>query len=141
MSCRKITNMKNLLISLFLLITTQAFSQKWIDDSNFDDKINQKHAFTDGDFNIVVVEFWADFNKDNAFKEWNQLKGTEYFRVDISKAPNAKKEYRIRMAPTIIIFKDGIKEETFKASLDLLCPTDLGELQKAIEDIKKADRF
>ena len=52
-----------------------------------------------------------------------------------------KKEYRIRMAPTIIIFKDGIKEEMFKASLDLLCPTDLGELQKAIEDIKKADRF
>jgi|TARA_R110000803_G_C11949377_1_gene317520 hypothetical protein len=133
--------MKNLLISLFLLITTQAFSQKWIDDSNFDDKINQKHAFTDGDFNIVVVEFWADFNKDNAFKEWNQLKGTEYFRVDISKAPNAKKEYRIRMAPTIIIFKDGIKEEMFKASLDLECPIDLEELQEAIEDIKKADRF
>ena len=133
--------MKNLLISLFLLITTQAFSQKWIDDSNFDDKINQKHAFTDGDFNIVVVEFWADFNKDNAFKEWNQLKGTEYFRVDISKAPNAKKEYRIRMAPTIIIFKDGIKEETFKASLDLLCPVNLSELQKTIEDIKTADRF
>ena len=133
--------MKNLLISLFLLITTQAFSQKWIDDSNFDDKINQKHAFTDGDFNIVVVEFWADFNKENAFKEWNQLKGTEYFRVDISKAPNAKKEYRIRMAPTIIIFKDGIKEETFKASLDLLCPVNLSELQKTIEDIKTADRF
>ena len=133
--------MKNLLISLFLLITTQAFSQKWIDDSNFDDKINQKHAFTDGDFNIVVVEFWADFNKDNAFKEWNQLKGTEYCRVDISKAPNAKKEYRIRMAPTIIIFKDGIKEEMFKASLDLECPIDLEELQEAIEDIKKADRF
>ena len=133
--------MKNLLISLFLLITTQAFSQKWIDDSNFDDKINQKHAFTDGDFNIVVVEFWADFNKDNAFKEWNQLKGTEYFRVDISKAPNAKKEYRIRMAPTIIIFKDGIKEEMFKASLDLECPIDLEELQEAIDDIKKADRF
>ena len=133
--------MKNLLISLFLLITTQAFSQKWIDDSNFDDKINQKHAFTDGDFNIVVVEFWADFNKDNAFKEWKQLKGTEYFRVDISKAPNAKKEYRIRMAPTIIIFKDGIKQETFKASLDLLCPVNLSELQKTIEDIKTADRF
>ncbi len=141
MSCREITNMKNLLITLFLLITTQSFSQQWIDDTNFEDKIHKNDAFGDDDFNIVVVEFWADFNKDNAFKEWNQLKGAEYFRVDISKAPNAKKEYRIRMAPTIIIFKDGIKEETFRASLDLLCPVNLSELQKTIEDIKTADRF
>ena len=53
----------------------------------------------------------------------------------------AKKEYRVRMAPTIIIFKDGVAEESFKAGLDLECPVDLEELQEAIEEVKTAGAF
>ena len=60
---------------------------------------------------------------------------------DIAKAAKAKKEYRIRMAPTIIIFKDGVAEESFKAGLDLACPVDLDELQEAIEEVKLAGAF
>ena len=45
------------------------------------------------------------------------------------------------MAPTIIIFKDGVAEESFKAGLDLECPVDLEELQEAIEEVKTADKF
>jgi hypothetical protein len=133
--------MKNLLITLFLLITTQSFSQQWIDDTNFEDKIHKNDAFGDDETVITVVEFWVEFNKANAFPDWDKLDGVEYFLVDISKAPLAKKDYRVRMAPTIIIFKNGIKEEMFKASLDLECPVDLSELQEVIEDIKKADKF
>ena len=133
--------MKNLLITLFLLITTQSFSQQWIDDTNFEDKIHKNDAFGDDETIITIVEFWVEFNKANAFPDWDKLEGVEYFRVDISKAPLAKKDYRVRMAPTIIIFKNGIKEEMFKASLDLECPVDLSELQEVIEDIKKADKF
>ena len=108
--------MKNLLITLFLLITTQSFSQQWIDDTNFEDKIHKNDAFGDDETVITVVEFWVEFNKANAFPDWDKLDGVEYFLVDISKAPLAKKDYRVRMAPTIIIFKNGIKEEMFKAS-------------------------
>ncbi len=133
--------MKNLLITLFLLITTQSFSQQWIDDTNFEDKIHKNDAFGDDETVITIVEFWVEFNKANAFPDWDKLEGVEYFLVDISKAPLAKKDYRVRMAPTIIIFKNGIKEEMFKASLDLECPVDLSELQEVIEDIKKADKF
>lgn len=140
MSYKRGDDMKNLLIFILILFSTQAFSQQWITDSNFDEKIKGT-AFDAKDGKIIVVEFWADFNKDNAFKEWKQLKGVTYFRVDIAKSPITKKEYRVRMAPTIIIFKDGIKEDQFKASLDLLCPVDLSELQEAIEDIKTADKF
>jgi len=133
--------MKNLLITLFLLITTQSFSQQWIDDTNFEDKIHKNDAFGDDETVITVVEFWVEFNKANAFPDWDKLDGVEYFLVDISKAPLANKYYRVRIASTIIIFKNGIKEEMFKASLDLECPVDLSELQKVIEDIKKADKF
>ena len=58
----------------------------------------------------MVVEFWADFNKENCFSDWGKL-NVPYYRVDISKAPQAKKKYRVRMAPTIIIFNQGSKEK------------------------------
>ena len=45
------------------------------------------------------------------------------------------------MAPTIILFNKGIKEDTWKAGLDLECPVDLDELQEAVEDVKTADKF
>ena len=130
--------MKNLFTLLLLLISTQVFSQQWISDSTFDEKIYKNEQCMDC---IVVVEFWVEFNKDNAFKDWDKIKGAKYFRIDIAEAPTSKKEYRVRMAPTLIVFKDGIKEEMFKASLDLECPVDLEELQHTIEDIKKADKF
>jgi hypothetical protein len=45
------------------------------------------------------------------------------------------------MAPTLIIFKDGIKEIVFKAGLDLLLPADLEEIQEAINEINTASQF
>ena len=95
----------------------------------------------DDESSIIVVEFWAKFNEVNAFPDWDKLQGVQYYRVDIAKAPKAKKEYRIRMAPTIIIFKDGVNEESFKAGLDLECPVDLDELQEHIDELKLGSQF
>ena len=132
---------KNIILFIFLLLSFSGYSQEYIDDSNFEDKINHKEAFDDDETNIVVVEFWAKFNEVNAFADWDKVDGVKYYRVDISKAPVAKKKYRIRMAPTLIVFKDGINEETFKAGLDLECPVTLDELNEAIEEVKKAGQF
>jgi len=134
--------MKNFkLVLLFLISFVSSYSQEFIDDSNFEEKINQRHAFGDDEFNIVVIEFYVEFNKQNAFKDWDKLTGVKYFRVDISKAPQAKKEFRVRMAPTLIVFNQGIKEEVFKAGLDLLCPVTLEELTESIEELKTANKF
>ena len=133
--------MKKLFLVLLLLVPFVSFSQEWIDDSNFEDKINHKEAFGDDENVIVVVEFWAKFNEINAFPDFDKIEGAKYYRVDIAKAPNAKKEHRVRMAPTLIIFSNGVKETSFKAGLDLKCPVSLGELQEAIEDAKQADIF
>tara|TARA_Y100000816_G_C25936217_1_gene488280 strand:- start:446 stop:850 length:405 start_codon:yes stop_codon:yes gene_type:complete len=132
---------KNIILFIFLLLSYVGYSQEYIDDSNFDDKINEQSAFGDDETNIVVVEFWAKFNEANAFADWDKVDGVKYYRVDIAKAPAAKKEYRIRMAPTLIIFKDGINEESFKAGLDLECPVTLDELLEAIEEVKTANQF
>ena len=132
---------KNIILFIFLLLSFSGYSQEYIDDSNFEDKINERSAFGDDETSIVIIEFWAKFNEVNAFADWDKVDGVKYYRVDIAKAPAAKKKYRIRMAPTLIIFKDGINEESFKAGLDLECPVTLDELNEAIEEVKKAGQF
>ena len=132
---------------ILLLIPFISFSQVdvpekyWINDSNFEDKINVKEAFGDDNNLPVVVEFWAKFNEANCFAEWDKLNNVIYYRVDIGKAPTAKKKYKVRMAPTIILFKDGIRETVWKAGLDLELPTNLEEIQEAINETNKASKF
>ena len=141
MKSKKKDNMRKLILILMLVLPLTSFSQNWVDDSSLDEILNTKDAFGDDESSIVVVEFWAKFNEANAFPDWDKLQGVQYYRVDIAKAPKAKKEYRIRMAPTIIIFKDGVNEESFKAGLDLECPVDLSELQDTIQEVKEASNF
>jgi len=135
-------------ITLFLiLLTNTIFAQVdvpakyWIEDSNFEEKINEHHAFGDDDKLPIIVEFWASFNAANCFADWDKIKNAVYYRVDISKAPNVKKEYRIRMAPTIILFKGGVKEDMWKAGLDLMLPASLSDIQEAIDEANTASRF
>jgi hypothetical protein len=132
---------------ILILIPFLSFSQSdvpdkyWLTDDNFEDVVSGNSAFGDDDDQTILIEFWADFNKENCFNEWEQVKDALYYRVDISKAAKAKKEYRIRMAPTLLIFKGGEKQATFKAGLDLLLPTDLNEIQETINEINTASKF
>ena len=129
------------------LLTFNLYSQEevpleyWIDDSNFENKINEKEAFGSNLDKVVVVEFWAKFNEANCFGDWNKLEDVVYYRVDIAKAPQAKKKYKVRMAPTLIIFKGGVKEKVFKAGLDLVLPAGLEEIQESINEINTASQF
>jgi thiol-disulfide isomerase/thioredoxin len=132
---------------ILLLIPFISFSQVdvpskyWINDDQFEDNINAKSAFGDDDSKPVIVEFWAKFNEANCFGEWEELEDATYYRVNIAEAPNSKKKYKVRMAPTIILFKDGIKETVWKAGLDLELPTNLKEIQEAINEINQASKF
>ncbi len=132
---------------ILLLISALAHAQSdvpekyWIDDSNFDETVRNDNAFGDENDGTIVVEFWAKFNEANCFNEWKQIKNASYYRVDISKAPQAKKKYRIRMVPTVLIFKSGSMEKIFKAGLDLTLPVGLAEIQETINEINLASNF
>ncbi len=126
---------------VLLLITFNTFGQEFITDDNFDSKINQKQAFGDNQTKPVIVEFYAKFNDANKFEQWSELKDVIYYRADIAACPAAKKKYKVRMAPTLIIFKDGIKETVFKAGLDLMLPADLNEIQEAVDEVNTASQF
>ncbi len=132
---------------ILLLISALAHAQSdvpekyWIDDSNFEDTISNDNAFGDDNNDTIVIEFWAKFNEANCFNDWKQIKDASYYRVDISKAPQAKKKYRIRMVPTVLVFKSGSMEKIFKAGLDLTLPVGLAEIQEAINEINLASNF
>ena len=137
--------MKNILILILLPLLsfsqTEVPEELWLDDSNFENKVSDNSAFGDDNEETILVEFWAKFNEANCFAEWEQVKDALYYRIDIAKAPKIKKEYRVRMAPTILIFKNGSVEASFKAGLDLELPTDLEEIQKTINEINNAHKF
>jgi len=132
--------MKYLNITL-LLISFNLFGQEFITDNNFDSKINEKQAFGDNQNLPVIVEFYASFNDSNKFDDWDKLENVVYYRADIAKCPNAKKKYKVRMAPTLIIFKEGIKEIVFKAGLDLMLPANVLEIQESINEVNTASQF
>jgi|TARA_B110000495_G_scaffold30162_1_gene23006 hypothetical protein len=117
-------------------------SQEFINDDNFEEKI-KGNPFDDDNGRIVIVEFWVKFNKDNAFKEWEELKGVTYYRCDLAKSPKIKAKYKVRMAPTILIFSEGEAYIKFKAKagLDLLCPVDLPKMERAIEVVKREAQY
>jgi hypothetical protein len=126
---------------ILILISFNISAQEWITDVDFENKINEKQAFGDDQALPVIVEFYAKFNDANKFNQWQELKDVVYYRADIAKCPTAKKKYRVRMAPTLIIFKDGIKETVFKAGLDLMLPADLNEIQEAVDEVNTASQF
>lgn len=129
------------LIPLFSFTQQDVPSKYWIKNDSGFEKVISNDAFGDDNESTVVIEFWAKFNEKNCFAEWNKIKNAKYYRVDIANAPKAKKEYKVRMAPTILIFKNGVVEESFKAGLDLTLPTNLEEIQESIEEINNASKF
>tara|TARA_R110002072_G_scaffold89496_1_gene200604 strand:- start:163 stop:603 length:441 start_codon:yes stop_codon:yes gene_type:complete len=146
MSYLKINKMKNLLFLIFLLPTiiysqSEVPDKYWLDDSNYEEVVNTKGAFDDSESEIIVIEYWAKFNEKNCFADWKKLKNVSYYRVDIAQAPLAKKKYRVRMAPTLFVIKEGVIEYKYKAGLDLLVPVTLEEIQTDIDELKKSGQF
>ena len=91
---------------------------------------------------IEVQHYNAGWNDANGVSWVMDLEGCKTIGLtDIAKNPEAKKKYRVRMAPTLIIFKNGVKEIVFKAGLDLVLPVDLKKIQEVINEINNASKF
>lgn len=129
--------MKAFLLTLItLLVTTSLYGQSWVTDETITEAISSHSGFDDHD-EVVIIEFYAEFNKQNAFKDREKLSGVTYYMCDIAKAPQSKKQYKVRMAPTILVFLDGSVVLQYKAGLDLECPVTLAELEKSIAEVQK----
>ena len=114
------------LVIIYFLGTTMGLAQEVITASNFDSKIAK---------DISVVEFWADWNKQNQFAELIKLKETEKYRVDIMSDAGLQAEYNITAIPTVIIFDNGVEKERFNANIMFQLEADKKTIQNSIDTI------
>ena len=111
---------------IYFMGTTMGLAQEIITASNFDNKIAK---------DVSVVEFWADWNKQNQFNEIVKLKETSKYRVDIMHCTNLQAEYNITAIPTVIIFDNGVEKERFNANIMFQLEADKKVIQNSIDTI------
>ena len=114
------------IILIYFMGTAMGLTQEVITASNFDSKIAK---------DISVVEFWADWNKQNQFAELIKLKETEKYRVDIMNDAGLQAEYNITAIPTVIIFDNGVEKERFNANIMFQLEADKKIIQNSIDTI------
>ena len=114
------------IVIIYFLGTILGLAQEVITASNFDSKIAK---------DISVVEFWADWNKQNQFEEINKLKEASKYRVDIMHCSDLQAEYNITAIPTIVIFDNGVEKCRFNANIMFQLEADKKVIQNSIDTI------
>ena len=121
-----ISNYLYVLIMLFMFICGTAMCQDFVTTDNFKNKIAK---------DVVVIEFWADWNQMNQFNELNKLKGCNTYRIDIMSSMDVQIDYNVTAIPTIIIFDNGIEKERFNANVMFKLDADKKTVQHSVDTI------
>jgi len=111
---------------IYFLGTAMGLAQEVITASNFDSKIAK---------DISVVEFWADWNKQNQFSDIVKIKEAGKYRVDIMNDAGLQAEYNITAIPTVIIFDNGVEKERFNANIMFQLEADKKTIQNSVDTI------
>jgi len=122
-----------LLLSLFLFLS---IASGQINDKNFKGEVNG---------GIVVAVFTADW-QDQDFDEAivKGVKGYQECKIIYVKsedAPKVVKKLRFRNYPSMALFYDGSKKETWKADMDGELDIDNRDIKSAIDDVLAEDVF
>ena len=83
---------------------------------------------------IQVVQFTADFNKDNEVNWLEELKDCKIATINIGEG-DWQKKYKIAIVPTLIIFDDGEEVNRFQADLSMVLAATREEIQEAINEV------
>ncbi len=115
-----------ILIMMAMFICGTSFSQDFITSDNFNKKIAK---------DIVVVEFWANWNSQNEFKELIKLKDCVIYRVDIATYMDIQMDYDISAIPTIIIFDNGEEKERFLPNVMFQLDANRKTIQNSVDTL------
>jgi thiol-disulfide isomerase/thioredoxin len=89
---------------------------------------------------IEVKHFNAEWNSSNDVPWFMDLEDCKTKGItDIAKNPDAAKEYKIAVVPTIIIFKDGEEVARFQADLSFKMVATREEVQEEIDNQLMSD--
>tara|TARA_R100000664_G_C2754152_1_gene141697 strand:+ start:1652 stop:2014 length:363 start_codon:yes stop_codon:yes gene_type:complete len=98
--------MRTILIFL-LLLSFSSLAQQVINEEEFEEKLND---------DIVLIEFYAEWNKDNCV-DLAEFKDIKSYMVNIETCPNLTSTYKILSVPTILIFYNKEVVERYDADL------------------------
>ena len=121
-----ISNYLYILMMVFMFICGTALSQDYITADNFKNKIAK---------DVVVIEFWADWNKMNQFNELNKLKGCNVYRIDIMSYMDVQMNYNVTAIPTVIVFDNGVEKERFNPNVMFKLDADKKTVQHSVDTI------
>jgi hypothetical protein len=103
--------MKNLLLLMFLSISTVCFSQ------------------------VKVIQFNANWNSANSVKWLSDLSDCSVDEIDIATNKAAQSKYKIVVVPTIIVFNHGEEVKRYQADLSFTMLTTRKEIQDYIDEL------
>ena len=130
------------LIVIWLAFSSYVWGQdkevEKITDSNFKQYISK---------GVVVVKFtakWSD--KNSAYDEdvLGKIKGHEGARIVTVASEDTKKvckKLRLRNFPSIVLFHDGSKKDTWKADMDGILEVTDTDIKSSIDDVLAGDVF
>ena len=118
--------MKKLLFILLFICLSAYGSVEFLNNGNFNSKISK---------GIVVVEYWAEWNKSNEFIGLEKLKDCTIYRACISKCSDAANKYKIKAVPTVIIYDNGEEIARFTPNIMLQLEANKSDVQSAINEI------
>ena len=84
---------------------------------------------------IVAVEFWAEWNAANEFKDLVNLKDCEVYRVDISSNMDTQIKYNVSAIPTVIVFENGTEQARFNANIMFKLEADKKTIQHSVDTL------
>lgn len=114
------------LLMIFMFLCGTAFSQDFVTADNFNNKIAK---------DVIVIEFWAEWNQINQFNELNKLKGCNIYRLDIMSYMDIQMEYNVTAIPTVIIFDNGVEKERFNPNVMFKLDADKKTVQHSVDTI------
>ena len=121
-----ISNYLYVLMMIFMFICGTAFSQDFVTADNFKNKIAK---------DVVVVEFWAEWNQMNQFNELIKLKGCNVYRIDIMSHMDIQMDYNVTAIPTVIIFDNGVEKARFNPNVMFQLDADKKTVQHTVDTI------
>jgi len=122
------------LLSLLLLLSTILVGQ--VNDKNFKSSING---------GLVVAVFTSEWQEQPFDKDI--VKGVKGYQdckiiyVESEQAKKVVKKLRFRNFPSMALFYDGSKKETWKADMDGELDIDNKDIKSAIDDVLAEDVF
>ena len=121
-----ISNHILILLGVFFFMMGIVSAQDFVGCDDFNNKIAK---------DIVVIEFWVEWNSGNEFVEITKLKECETYRVDIGLCNKIQKEYNVIAVPTVIVFENGKEKERFNPNIMFQLDADKKTIQHSVDTL------